>query len=162
MAEEDLMFYDLRLNQEGDSEYSSDDNVGDEIDYPDPSEVFWSDNDDEPDRAHDLGNYIPWYEVTISRHEVATSRSRAYSTIFKPVVYRPTPALKTVAPRDTEKSDCAICLCDNDRDLLFCQNGCGKLFHRKCMMEYTKPHPPTSAKCPLCRTWSKFSRLESK
>jgi len=105
------------------------------IDYPDASEVYWS--DEEEHRYHCGPDEVVIKETYIRIEPKITSK----------------PYLR---PKNTT-DDCPICLVimNTSTPQVFCAKGCGNTFHSCCIRKYLT-HSGHRAKCPLCRLGTYF------
>jgi len=148
------------------SDSDSDSDSGQDIDYPDASEVFWSDDEEIDFHIRDSSICSPRtqnydrFERTDNRRRQAPNPVLEITSLSKQHrVHMIHEAQTKVPPKKTGDQDCPICLetCfPSTQHILYCSTECGNLFHLGCMVEYTKPYAPQIAKCPLCRIWSKF------
>jgi hypothetical protein len=148
-------------------EHSESDSESKEIDYPDASEVQWS--DDEDTHFHHNGDSSIYSYILDERSSYLSQRRRYVSTTqTKPYPYanktRKKDKVKIKAPVRQLVHECSICLdiCQPTMTHLYCSTQCGNVFHDVCIREYTKPHTTAFAKCPLCRTWSNFIHVDLK
>jgi len=118
-----------------------------EIDYPDATDVWWSDDEDYP-----------------GAESFFTS---TYSIEFRPLRRTPRPLRKCKStPLNTCKKlktkirhrpECVICLEPlAPAGASYCTYGCGNTFHTSCTVQLRRPQ-----KCPLCRQFADFAKVST-
>ena len=164
--------YDYDYDCNSDSGSGSDSDVNSrEIDYPDSSDVMWSDDEEAEFHYKDMSQNSPVirnrrlqmliskYHGSMMSEELCSMRSSNCN-----VPSYSSPNSGAVLPKTmVEKRDCAICLdeCRENTLNMYCSTQCGNVFHSKCINKYIHEQTKTCneryfIKCPLCRVPSRF------
>lgn len=167
------IFHDNSLLVESFGEDDESDEDSKEIDYPDGSELHWSDEEDSAFYRREASYSCPplysfyttqgngnMYLRTNRRHSAHPYKPKL--PVHKRIHQRPA----TVQPKN-ERGDCSICLVEMNNpnskvtlEYVYCSNQCGNLFHKTCIEEYHNTNQihnkVINNKCPLCRTCSNF------